>query len=38
MGYHAKANFSLNDKSDFPDLVVGNNNAQNTRENYADVV
>jgi len=28
MGYHAKANFSLNDKNDFPDLVVGNKNAQ----------
>lgn len=37
MGYHAKANFSLNDKNDFPDLVVPNKNAQSIPQNYADV-
>lgn len=36
MGYHAKANFSLNDKNDFPELIVGGN-GQNMRQNYADV-
>ena len=25
MGYHAKAEFNLNDKSDFPDLMPQNN-------------
>lgn len=37
MGYHAQANYSLNDKNDFPDLIVGHNNAQQIRYNYADV-
>lgn len=23
LGYHAQTNFSLNDKSDFPDLIIG---------------
>lgn len=33
MGYHAKANFSLSDKSDFPDLVV-NKKAQEVKEDF----
>lgn len=33
MGYHAKANFSLNDKGDFPDLVVAKKPEQ-VKENF----
>lgn len=36
-GYHAKANFSLSDKSEFPDLIVGGGNTQNLTERYTDV-
>lgn len=38
IGYHAKTNFSLNDKSDFPDLIIGGNKNNAMTENYTDVV
>lgn len=40
MGYHSKANFSLSDKSDFPDLVVNKKSEQTnaSREDFRDVI
>ena len=42
MGYHAKADFNLNDKMDFPDLVEEpkkkQNNSNQNAENFRDVM
>lgn len=39
MGYHAKANFSLNDRGDFPELIVDKKpEANGVRDNFRDVV
>lgn len=38
LGYHAQTNFSLNDKSDFPDLILDKKPAQSTKDNFRDVV
>lgn len=38
LGYHAQTNFSLNDKSDFPDLIIGKKPEQTKKDNFRDVV
>lgn len=38
MGYHAKANFSLNNKSDFPDLMTDKKPDLPEKDNFRDVV
>lgn len=37
-GYHAQTNFSLNDKSDFPDLILDKKPVESAKDNFRDVV
>lgn len=38
MGYHAKTNFNLNDKGDFPELLQPKKAGQDGHENFRDVM
>lgn len=38
LGYHAKTNFALNDKGDFPDLIESKKEQTAVKQNYRDVI